>query len=281
MFPESPGRSLATSEEYRMELPDWIVDEVLVGAKPTAARLIVIMFRHGDPTVDRDGLKRSHWRGSLQSLSRIVGCSKRSLLEAEGELVAQGFLKVHGKTAYHSLHSISVAVSKPQVGDKLSPTVVSKSPTHDGDANHHPTSPVSAVIITTRSRAEEDEICSRLDGFGVSFPRRFLASHGFETCLSACDELDRLMDAEMERDHDAKRSWCQPFSEFSETCPKNEITPECYYGYNPKHWRSTTIRNPAGLLTSLIKAAKWEPENPRVVPRAVQERTRAKATACE
>jgi len=69
-----------------MQLPDWVVDEVLAPAKPVAFRLVVMLYRHGKPLVDRNGDRRTYWRGSTQQLARLIGASKRALLQAEAEL---------------------------------------------------------------------------------------------------------------------------------------------------------------------------------------------------
>jgi hypothetical protein len=95
-----------------VELPDWVVDEVLAQAKPSAFRLVVMLFRHGRPQVGHQGERRVYWRGSKQQLARLIGASKRSLDEAERELVSLHFLTVHTPVAARFEHAISVPLER-------------------------------------------------------------------------------------------------------------------------------------------------------------------------
>ena len=222
-----------------MDIPDWIVDEILAGAKPTAFRLTVLLLRHGRPVADHDGNRRIYWRGSLQSLARLTGVSKRSLLDAERELVESGFLVVHNKTERNSQHSISVPLMRQQDRDERGRVgeanfAAPSEPefrTHDDDVITGQELTSSDHIITTSEGAKSEPILSRLAAHGVTDPRSWIAMYGPHQCVAACDDLDRLLDDEYERDLHSHR----------------------ISGYETEAaWRSTQIRNPAGLLRSML-----------------------------
>jgi len=175
-----------------MEMPDWIVDDVLVGAKPAAFRLVVFLFRHGRQVTDHaTGGRRVYWKGSHQSLCRVVGVSRRSLIDAEAELVEAGVLAVHAKTRPNALHAVSLPYDAPKGGAKFAPVLEADCPPHSGGVDHlkerSSFSSVASDTTTTTARSRVVEVMERL---GVTRPASTVSRFGAGLCMAALLELD-------------------------------------------------------------------------------------------
>lgn len=139
-----------------MELPDWVVDDVLRPATPAAFRLVVFLFRHGRQVVDTNGDRRCYWRGSSAELARLVGLSKRHVLAAEHYLAETGFLAIHNTTRPNAPHAISARYDRPSTegGYFLSPPGEADFVDH-GDASSTPDRSSIPIDSTTTTSANE------------------------------------------------------------------------------------------------------------------------------
>lgn len=169
-----------------MELPNWVVDEVLIAAKPTAFRLAVMLYRHGSPRVGADGERRVYWRGSLQQLARFAGASKRSVIDAERELTDAGLLAVHQATRPNSGHAISAPIDR-RSGADFAPRSEAESLPH-GDDQREPFSQDDPGITTTTPE-EAEQILHRLTDLRVTNPAGWIARFGAERCDVALEIL--------------------------------------------------------------------------------------------
>jgi hypothetical protein len=260
-----------------MDVPDWIVDDILAGAKPTAVRLTILLLRRGSPQVDRNGNRRIYWRGPLQSLARIVGCSKRSLLDAEHELVDIGFLTVHGKIFHNAIHALSVPLSRPQRGANFASPAEPENRTHGGGAGWGNAQAEEDEIFEADPRTTTSapapgqalstdpggEIFSRLVAFGVdaAAARLWLRVYGDAMCAEACGRLDNRLDLECETDYLRAAGTGWPHGEH------REIDGELVYVKRGASWRSQRIKNPAGLLHTFVTTRRAAPpEHGRDLP---------------
>lgn len=165
-----------------MELPNWVVDDVIAQAKPVPVRIVVMLFRHGRPLVGYDGGRRVYWRGTTQEFARLVGVSKRALIEGERWLVEAGAIVQHARVHERAPHAISAPFDRPS-GDNLSPLFESAIGTHDGVSPNSHSDPRSVDSNTIDSRAVT--ICHRLRELGVTDPERWLASFGADRAEAA------------------------------------------------------------------------------------------------
>jgi hypothetical protein len=199
-----------------VNLPDWLVDEVLAGAKPAAFRLAVVLHRHGSARVDARGARVLYWRGSLQSLGRLAGLSKPALIEAELWLDEMGALRRHGRVEARAPHAVSVAVDLPfavggkkggsdfgdggggknflpasepesaRSGKNFLPACEAKSATHGGGGDLDPLPGVDGYLIsTTTNTPGAVRILDRLAALGVSDPEGLVAEFGAGRCEAA------------------------------------------------------------------------------------------------
>lgn len=170
-----------------MELPDWVVDNVLVQARPTAVRLAVMLYRHGRPQVDRAGNRRLYWRGSLQALARLTGCSKRSIVDAQRELVELGLVRVHAPNRHRAPQGLSVPC-----GANFSPHAESEVRTHDDDQeiDRSSLSREDQVPITTTESGADFALVEELRELGVTSPEEWLRRWGSDRVDAALAYLE-------------------------------------------------------------------------------------------
>jgi len=168
-----------------VELPNWVVDEVLLTAKPTAFRLAIMLYRHGRQVVDGDGNRRVYWRGSLQQLARLTGARKQALIDAQLELAAAGLLALHETLKPNSGHAISAPYDRPG-GTNFVPPFSFETPPH-GDVKEEPPSHQDNLSPTTTTPGPEEavRISDRLAELGVSHPRQWLIQFGADRCDTA------------------------------------------------------------------------------------------------
>lgn len=183
-----------------MELPDWVVDEIIRPATPVAVRLVIILYRHGRQVVDSSGSRRVYWRGSTAELARLTGVSKRHLIAAEHYLADASFLTLHNQTRPNAPHAISARYDRPETqgGYKLSPLAESENPHHGDDAsNTDPFDQITEEPDTTTTTQAAVTICNRLTDWGVTSPLRWLAQFGTErvTAALAAFEAEHASDA--------------------------------------------------------------------------------------
>lgn len=172
-----------------MELPDWIVDDVLVGAKPASVRLVISLFRHGHTVTDnRTGGQRAYWKGSHQSLCRVVGVGRTALIEAEAELAERGALVVHAKARPKDPHAVSAPYDRPSTSLKFGPVGESDFPPHDGGVEIKDLSLALARTITTIPSREKHVITALL-GYEVSTPKKWVSRFGVIACERAIANL--------------------------------------------------------------------------------------------
>jgi hypothetical protein len=177
-----------------VELPDWVVDEVLAPAKPIAFRLTVMLYRHGRPVAGRQGERRVYWRGTLAELSRLIGASKPHLIEAERYLAGVGFLRVHERTHNQAPHAISAPLDRPEAGNKLLPALEAKNTPHGG-GDPDPSLSQREEEITTTTTAAREIICDRLAELGCTTPDAWIARFGPARCeaaLALCGTFDGI-----------------------------------------------------------------------------------------
>lgn len=179
-----------------VELPTWIVDEVLAPAHPTAFRLVVMLYRHGSQVTGAGGERRVYWRGSTIELARLIGVSKPHLLRAEHWLAERRFLTLHKRQDHNAPHAISAPYDRPS-GNSLLPPSASIFDTYDDDLDPDPVSDQDRIKNTTTTRASSTKkavtICNRLAAIGVSIPERWLDNYPhtrIETALAILDNTD-------------------------------------------------------------------------------------------
>lgn len=188
-----PGRApfgMGARARETVQLPTWVVDEVLAPAKPIAFRLVVMLFRHGWDQVGPDGRRRVWWRGTVPELSRLIGASKPHVIEAERHLAAAGFLTIHERTGTRAPHAISAPVDRP-TGNNLLPVAEPESAHHDDDLLI-PFSPSGREEITTTTPAARETICDRFAAYGVTSPPAWLARFGPARCEEVLDHFESL-----------------------------------------------------------------------------------------
>ncbi len=182
-----------------MELPNWVVDEIIAPAKPVAVRLVLHLYRHGRPVVGADGSRRVYWKGSAASLARVCGVSRFRLIEAEAELVEAGFLTVHEPNRAGASHAISAAYDLSQ---NVTPSRIQDG-THDGDdpdpdpdpdPERDPSSLAGPTTTITQVPREAgvSRIVTALANAGVSSPNAWLAQFGADACDAVLGHLERV-----------------------------------------------------------------------------------------
>ena len=236
-----------------MFLPDWIVDDVLAPADPSAIRVVLAIFRHGSLQVAGDGSQRVYWRGGRVQLGRISHQSKRSVDAALAALMAAGFVSLHQPG--DSTHGIALSAPLSRPGERATvakaeegpataapakgriesvrrasvaaPAIPDAADMHDGDDPDRSLSSLDSqeITITTMTR---EELFSRLGEEGVSNPASWLAKFDHARIEAA---LHRLDDA-YERDELA-------------------AGPLVHYGDVARARRSIT--NPPGFLYDLLR----------------------------
>lgn len=121
-----------------MEVPDWIIDEVVPRYGPHTAMLIFAIFRHGKDDVDpRCGCRRRKIKTTLERLGLMAGIRKRTAQYALNDLVDDGFIDLHTATNVRSSRAYSAHYDRaicPRLG------VHDMHPTDDlGVHDMHPT----------------------------------------------------------------------------------------------------------------------------------------------
>ncbi len=178
-----------------MELPDWVVDEIIAPANPAAVRLVLHLYRHGRPVVGGDGNRRVYWKGSQTALARVCGLSRFRLIVAEAELVEAGFLTVHQPNRAGAAHAISAAYDLSLL---VTPLRLGNG-THGGDdpdpdPERDPSSlagPTTTITQVPRE-AEVSRIVTALANAGVTSPNAWVAQFGADACDAALAHLERV-----------------------------------------------------------------------------------------
>lgn len=236
-----------------MFLPDWIVDDVLAPADPSAIRVVLALFRHGSLQVAGDGSQRVYWRGGRVQLGRVSHQSKRSVDAAIAALRAAGFVTLH--TPREPTHGIALSVPLSRPGERA--TVA---PAEEGSATDAPTKgriePVRRAGVAPRAIPEaadmhdgddpdpsfshfdcqettittmtREEMFSRLAEEGVSNPASWLAKFDHARIEAALDRLDEAY----ERDELA----AGPVQHYGDVAPVRR-----------------SITNPPGFLYDLLR----------------------------
>lgn len=178
-----------------MELPDWLVDEILTPANPTAFRLAVMLIRHGRP-VTGEGGARVYWRGTRQQLARLVGASRPALATAEAELIERGVLDVHRPESRRDGFSVSLALINPRQDFCPSP----ESADAPIGAADHPILPRywevrnTTTTTTTANAWTADEVANlrgELAATGARDANAWLRLFGPERCHRALYQLEK------------------------------------------------------------------------------------------
>lgn len=194
-----PGRvpfGTPTRGRTNVEIPAWVLLEVLAPAKPSAFRLGVMLYLIGKPVTTSAGERRLYWNGSQQELARRIGVTKPHIIEAEQYLAAAGFLQIHRPNKPGAPHGLSVPTGEAGhnslPGHNLLPASEPVFPTHGDDDLQIPVEP-GGRFNTTSSKAARGEavtICNRLADYGVTAPEAWLRRAGPERCTAALDYLD-------------------------------------------------------------------------------------------
>ncbi len=176
-----------------MEIPDWLVDDVLTPANPTAFRLAVMLLRHGRPVAGNGG-GRVHWRGTKQQFARLVGASKPALAAAEAELVERGVLSVHRPENRRDSYSVSLALwdqrqhscHPPESED--APIAAADHPIHKGLRGDRITGTTTPAPWTAE---EIENLLGELAATGARDANAWLRLYGPERCNRALYQLER------------------------------------------------------------------------------------------
>lgn len=229
-----------------IQIPEWVIDEVLPYRRHAATMLIIAMYRYGSPLVDPEtGARLVSVRMPRRQLAKLARLSERSLDRAITDLVALGELTQHVSPLENSAATLTWPVDHARVpisraaklsargAAKLAAPIVSTVPPNlpplvgggggpDPDTDPDQGSEIPDPTTTTRARA----IARDLAVLTITEPEDWIARFGID---AVADQLDAL-----EAQH--------PF------------------GWRIEDWhgklRAAGIRNPAGLLWKRLEAAE-------------------------
>lgn len=175
-----------------MELPNWVWDEVLLAATPSAVRLACTIYRHGAPVVDANGDRRLYLRDSAPRLARRAGLSRASVFAALAELETAGLLRSHRANRPQAPNSHSVPIdrpTRPTFGRVPEPEIA----THDGDRKiTSPADSTGTTSTTTTPAPQPVELLDALAAIGVTSPSAWLNRYDHARIRAALDHIDRL-----------------------------------------------------------------------------------------
>ncbi len=176
-----------------MLIPNWVVDEVLVGASPTAFRLAIMLARHGT-RVTENGRQEVQWKGQKQSLVRLVGASKTAIMEAQRELCEADLLQVTEPEQARGCFRLTLLLDKSPQNSGPVPEPEPDLSDHDADEYQQG----SAAEFINIMNIPREHIRERLLFHGVVGADGWLKKFGPVLCMHAilaveADERSEIM----------------------------------------------------------------------------------------
>jgi hypothetical protein len=210
-----------------MDLPDWVVDDVLPHRRHAAAMLVICLFRHGSPRVIEGerrvylALPRGGHGTGPQTLAGRAHVSKRALDAAIDELMETGLLIDHQATRWGVAGGLSFPVDRPARSGFIGRSLAENWPERGAtsaplrgatsaphfesergatSAPHHGGGGRSSDLpwdhdrqifrTTTNARARAEALAGELIDLGVNEPNRWLDRYGNEAVDLALARLE-------------------------------------------------------------------------------------------